>query len=327
MVSIYEMKKSKIDFIIAIYLIFITLFNVFIAINKTFAFAIGITINTNETTNAIGVTLADLVANTSSSERVLYELLIVILFVLIFVLLILNVFDYAYVKKNNHQAIKKIQIVSALVYFGLIASFSTLFSNGTKSADHQTIRIYGTGLFGIVGLISFIVLGVLEFYLIGKTLNSERIEKNQGQIPVANQKTTYQRQTGMILIIIYQILIGILIIISGFFVYALANTCISFGALGGCQGFTPDKGLEIVVVLIMMWGLVGIISASLLITWNYYGYVASWFFLITTGIILFEIYLVPLVCMIISLYYYTHNMEFKESIKMIKAQRRDQKNV
>lgn len=320
MVSMYEMKKVKIDFIITIYLILITLLNVFMVINKTVAFATGVNINTNV---ARGFSLSDLVVSSPSSKSLSYELLIVLLFVPLFVLLILHVLDYLNMKKNNQEVIKKIQIVSAILYFVLIVVFALLFSNGTQSADYKTIRIYGTGLFGIVGLVSFIALGVLEIYWVWKTLSSEQTKKTYQQIT----KTNPQRQPGMILIIIYQILVGVAMLITGVLFYVLANMCITITALGGCQDFTPDTTLELMGVLTFLWGLVGIISAFLLIFWNYYGYLASWFFLITTGIILFEIYLVPTVCMIIALYYYRSNKQFKESIKFIKSQRHAPKNV
>ncbi len=302
---------------------FITILNVFVTVNELFAFSSGIDINRNVVAYARGVSLVDLMAGTSLSESSNLELLIFLLFVLLFALLILNVFYYSNVKKNNRQVIRKIQVVLTILYLGALAIFGVIFSDGTKKVDHKYIRIYGAGLFSLLGFVSFLIIGCLQIYWTLKTLSSDRTETPQGQIP----KTTPQRQTGMILIIIYQILIGFSLIATAWFLYMISNLCISFGALGGCQNFHPATGQQVIAFLIFLWALLGIISAFLLLSWNYYGYIGSWIFLITTGIILSPVYLISFVCMIISLYYYLFNKEFKESIKFIKSQRYSPQNT
>ena len=219
-------------------------------------------------------------------------------------------------KRNNLPVIKNLQIASAMVYFISIVIYSILFSNGTKKTDYEFIRVYGTSLFGILGLLSFLILGILEIYWIVSTVGARKTENFNEQ----NLKSTPSRQTGMNLIIVYQITFGLMMIFGSMFIYALLNIRISFGRLGGSAP-NQNSGLGVVVFLIIIWGLVGILSGILLSRWNYYGYFLSWFFILSTGIILFWIYLTPLICTILSLYYFLKNKEFKEKIHQIKVQR------
>ena len=92
-----------------------------------------------------------------------------------------------------------------------------LFSNGVKSADYKNIRIYGTGLFGILEFLSFLILGILQIYWIMKSNRSLQTHSYQKQI----LGTHPPRQLGMNLIIVYQMLLGGLMIIDSIIAYII----------------------------------------------------------------------------------------------------------
>ena len=99
LVSIYEIKKVKYDFIINTYLIFITFLNVFVALDRTFAFASGINIGTNVESYARGLTLADLVFGSSPNEGFVFQSFIFLLFIFLILLLILNIIYDSNIKR------------------------------------------------------------------------------------------------------------------------------------------------------------------------------------------------------------------------------------
>lgn len=318
MVSIYEMKKIKIDFIIIIYLIFVTLLNLFVALNKSLAFVSGTSIGNNVVTVGKGITLEDLIytSSTTGPGPTGLQTLVWLLFIILFVLLFLNLKSSSNFKKNNFQALRQNQMYSTVGYIALIIIYFLLFSIGTKATDYQYIRIYGPALFSLLGLLSFLILGILQIYWIIKSVRN--VQSNSFQEPIVI--TDPFRQRGMNLIIVYQIILGLGMILLSFFLYVISTICISFGAFGGCSAPPQNNGLELGLFIIILWGLLGIISAIFFRSWNYYGYLASWFFLISTGLLLSVAYLIPTFCMIISLYYFKSNKQFKENLMFIKSQ-------
>lgn len=163
---IYQRKKLFIDAIVSIYLFVIFLIGWLVSINKILAFSNGTNISNGTTNGHIGISIVQLMNNgTGDAQTNLHTL---VSFILLFLILFLlaNVFYYYLLSKQNYEMIKVEQMVvlaltAILFFFG-----ANLFSIATQPADYSTLRVYGTGLFGITIFFSFLVVGVIELGLI-----------------------------------------------------------------------------------------------------------------------------------------------------------------
>lgn len=121
---------------------------------------------------------------------------------------------------------------------------------------------------------------------------------------------------GMILISTYEILLGVFLVFSGIFIilYANSSSVQSNTALAG----TSSSEFLVLGVIIILWGILGIAGAILFLKWKNIGYALTLLFLISTGLILFAFYFIPLVSMIISLIYFIFNKRFKDTFNAMK---------
>lgn len=136
----------------------------------------------------------------------------------------------------------------------------------------------------------------------------------------SNNTEKVNRPIGITLISIYEIILGVIIALISllFFIFAFSSNTKLNGALVGTNYHIIFFVLGTIVIL---WGLIGIVGAILFLQWKNSGYILSLLFLITTGIILFELYFIPIVVMVASLIYFSTNKNFKKIFNDMKNNR------
>ncbi len=129
------------------------------------------------------------------------------------------------------------------------------------------------------------------------------------------------RPVGITLIAIYEIIFGVILVFLGLILFSVGNnpTVQINDAVGGTSYASAFFVLGIIVIL---WGLLGIIGAILFLQWKNSGYIMSLIFLISTGVVMFSLYLIPLIAMIVSLVYFFSNQNFKNTFNYMKYNRR-----
>ena len=163
---IYQEKKVFVDLIINAYLFIIFVLGGFFSFDNFFAYSSGINLNQNIPQGARGISVIQLINGTSGQVHTDLQRLLSAILVLLVALFILNLINYFFISKQNKQLMNVVEIGMLLVFLILIALNGTLFSIATRQVDYTDLRVYGTALFGIGTLLSFLFVGLAELILI-----------------------------------------------------------------------------------------------------------------------------------------------------------------
>ena len=319
MISIYQKKKALIDLFLTLYLGFISFLGIFINIDKTFAFSGGLEIGGQ----GRGISLIDLSNTLSVSGDSGLSFLIDALIILLCLQIILNILHYLKAKETNNKNVYYIQIFSLIIWVLLIIVFGSIFNQATTPGDYNNLRIYGTAVFGIIGLLSIIIIGIFEVVWIGYFLNKSSTSSNFQQYayysstPSSQPKIYFQKSGKMTLIIVYEIIMGISVILGGLLLGLLNQITIGLSRSFGSSPSGQTALISAIVPFILLWGVIGIVAGFLLNRWSKMGYYLSWIFLISTGILLFWMYLIPTLAMIFSIFYFIKNEEFNKNMAIM----------
>lgn len=135
--------------------------------------------------------------------------------------------------------------------------------------------------------------------------HSSEIPSNQNNSYNDNTGST-KKPTGLTLLVIYEVLLGVLIILGGlvFFSYVIQIPLLVMLFI-------------IVLAISILWGSLGIIAGLLMNRWDNAGYTLSYIFLISTGILLF-FQIFPIIAMIVFIYYLRTNTNFKNTFNAMR---------
>lgn len=155
--------------------------------------------------------------------------------------------------------------------------------------------------------------------------NKSQKSSNNNQMKIKFQEKTDNtningillRPGGMLLISTYEILFGAFLFFSGIFVilYANSSSVQASSALGGIS----SSEIFVLGGIIVLWGVLGIAGAILFLKWKNIGFILSILFMISTGLILFAFYFIPLVSMFLALVYFVFNKHFKDTWNSMKS--------
>ena len=163
MISIYSKKKAIIDLILNIYLLIISCLGIFVKRSSILAFSGGLYIGGGD----IGISVTDIInyyllAGDRTLQIITYTLLI-----LLCIQIILNIIHYSKANEYIRKPSVYIQIIALLIWILLFILYGYIFNTLTTPGDYGNIRIYGTGLFGIFGLLGFGIVTIVELIWIG----------------------------------------------------------------------------------------------------------------------------------------------------------------
>ena len=308
-----------IDLFLTLYLGFISFLGIFANIDKTFAFSGGLEIGGQ----GRGISLIDLSNALSVSGDSGLSFLIEALIILLCLQIILNILHYLKSKETTNKDVYYIQIFSLIIWVLLIIVFGSIFNQATTPGDYNNLRIYGTAVFGITGLISFVMIGICEVVWIGYYLNKAITPSNYHQYAYYSStasrqpKMYFQKSGKMTLIVVYEIIMGISVILGGLLIGLLNEITIGLSRSFGSSPDSQTALISAIVPFILLWGVIGIIAGFLLNRWSKMGYYLSWIFLISTGILLFWMYLIPTLAMIFSIFYFIKNEEFNKNMAIM----------
>lgn len=135
-----------------------------------------------------------------------------------------------------------------------------------------------------------------------------------------------RKPIGLTFLLIYEIIVGLIIIVFGLFVLMISQSTFNFSS-GQLTSSPSDSNSAtkmfffIFALIIILWGVLGIFAGILINQWSQTGYILTYIFLISTGILLFEAALGTTVIMIIYIIYFNKNSYFKESFKAMRQQK------
>lgn len=136
-----------------------------------------------------------------------------------------------------------------------------------------------------------------------------------------NYTGNVNRPVGITLISIYEIVLGAILGLIGVFLFSLSNN-INVQLNSALSGTNYSAIFEVLGVIFVALGVLGIVGAILFLQWKNSGYIISLIFLIIQGILLFAFYLIPVIALVASLIYFFSNQNFKNTFNYMKNTRR-----
>ncbi len=314
MVGILDKKKVYIDIIIIIYIFIITFIGFFFSFSKFLSFSGGSVFG--EITSG-GLSVIQIANGSNSEVKNEFFILMGIIFLLIFVLLGLNMLYYAQLRMPKKEIIKSLLTIIFIGWILLILIFSILFGEATSSSDHLTLRVYSPQLFGVVGLLSYIILGIFEcvwiYYSWNKTFAS-RLSSSEYERGIQKGALVTYKPQGVKLIALYEIIGGITLGIGAIFFWILSSAALAIGAgltsIGGSRQ-TPTNPIAPIAALLLLLAIFSIFTGIELNSQKYIGYILSWIILIASAIILIFTLIIPLISILCIIYFVT-NDEFEQ---------------
>lgn len=122
---------------------------------------------------------------------------------------------------------------------------------------------------------------------------------------------------GLTLLVIYEIILGALLIFIGLYVFSL-STSVAVQLADALGGTNYSGEFVIIGIIFMLWGVLGIIAGFFMNQWKGSGLTMSYIFLISTGILLFALYFIPLIAMIAFIYYFHSNQNFNNAFNSMR---------
>ena len=170
LLSIYQRKKLFWDVGFLIYIGIVILIGFFLSIDNFFSFSNGANINGVITLNRRGISIYDLIQVSSVEFSNNLQILVFLILFILALLIIADIICFKFLNETKFVYIDSLQGFILLLWYLLFIFYGSLFSEATKPSDHNTIRVYGTGLFGILGLVSLLAIVIVETVIVGKAL-------------------------------------------------------------------------------------------------------------------------------------------------------------